>query len=248
MAKFFEQLNSEHVTKFNGILILGDIHGNINAFDKAIKYASKNSLYILSLGDIVDYGQHSAEVVKMTSVFVNEGLMSVVYGNHERKAQKYFEQKRAGTIRVSVKPSLQSTIDSFEKFTDIEETFLTLCKKMVNVFVYNQNWFTHGAIHPALYERKEYFPEAYNYALFGEVDHNLPIRSDGFPNRVFNWVKHIPENHRVFVGHDVRSDSYPVIQGNAFFLDTGCSKKGLLSGVVLDNLGLGQNIHVVQFN
>src|SRR6185436_14608774 len=44
-----------HSRNFKGILTVGDIHGNVPGLLKMLRYARENSLFVLSLGDIVDY-------------------------------------------------------------------------------------------------------------------------------------------------------------------------------------------------
>ena len=74
-------------------------------------------------------------------------------------------------------------------------------------------------------------------ALFGQVTGRT--RSDGFPERVYEWVDTIPPEITVLCGHDRRSpDGRPFVQegalgGCAVFLDTGAGKGGHLSWIDL---------------
>ena len=49
------------------IAILSDIHGNLEAFDSVLKYidTQKDINAFLFLGDLIDYGPHSNEVIEM---------------------------------------------------------------------------------------------------------------------------------------------------------------------------------------
>jgi hypothetical protein len=231
----FQTIDKSLIKPFNGILVLGDVHGMFGKFTDALSYAVSNNLYIISLGDLVDYGDHSSYVVDMAYNFVERGQMSIVYGNHERKLYKFFKQRAEGKIRVTVGDALKASIKSFDDRS--ESVFMMLVDGMANVIRYEHCWFTHGAIHPSLYTRQEMHGIAYNHAMFGEVDNTTPMKPDGYPNRVYNWVKHIPTDHMVYVGHDIRSYIRPFQDGNAIFMDTGCGKGGVLSGMLLDHTG-----------
>ena len=65
------------------ILILSDIHGNLNAF-RAVKTAVRN--YIIDgcvlLGDVIDYGMHSNEVIEEMQQLPYKILCNI-RGNHE---------------------------------------------------------------------------------------------------------------------------------------------------------------------
>lgn len=67
------------------LLILSDIHGNQTALKKVLDYAS-STLRIDAcalLGDLVDYGMHSNEVVQMISC-MDYPLVCNIRGNHEQ--------------------------------------------------------------------------------------------------------------------------------------------------------------------
>ena len=234
MPKFFEELDENTVNKFSGVLVLGDIHGDIASFTKAVEYATQQNLYILSLGDIVDYGLFSKEVVNLAKSLYDEKRISIILGNHERKFQKFIIQNSEGHIRISIKPAIQASIDSFGDDKKSINNFMTLYSEMTNIIKYKNVYFTHGALHKDILTKPEYSPNAYQYALFGEIDPNAPKRDTGYPNRIYEWVKHIPEDNLVFVGHDIRSFEKPFVDGSVIWLDTGCSKDGFLSGAVLN--------------
>lgn len=65
------------------IAVLSDIHGNLSAFTEAQRVLGEKRVNaIIMLGDIIDYGMHSNEVVKM----INEWdipILCNIFGNHE---------------------------------------------------------------------------------------------------------------------------------------------------------------------
>lgn len=239
MPKFFEQLDEKYIEEnFNGLFVIGDVHGILDSYTSAITYALEKNLYIVSLGDLVDYGPNSKEVILMSADLNSQKKFSVVLGNHERKLFKYFVQNKEGKIRITIKPAIQASIDSFGDDQLAINSFTTLHSDMINVIKYKNNYFTHGALHTSMLTKPEYSPIAYQMALFGEIDQTIAKREDGYPNRIYNWVPKLPTDIRVFVGHDIRSRENPVVDGSVIFLDTGCGKEGFLSCAVLNIDGI----------
>jgi predicted MPP superfamily phosphohydrolase len=235
MPKFFEQLDENYIEEnFNGLFVIGDVHGILDSYTNAINYALEKNLYVVSLGDLVDYGPNSKEVIVLSEKLHSEKKFSVVLGNHERKLFKYFIQNSEGKVRITIKPAIQASIDSFGNDQASINAFTTLHSSMVNVIKYKNNYFTHGALNAVLLKNTEYAPIAYQMALFGEIDPTLAKREDGYPNRIYEWVSKLPNDIKVFVGHDIRSRENPVTEGPVIFLDTGCGKEGFLSCAVLN--------------
>jgi predicted MPP superfamily phosphohydrolase len=238
MPKFFENLDEQHISdNFSGLLVIGDVHGILNSYTSALNYATENNLYVVSLGDLVDYGPNSKEVIELTKSLYDQKRVSIVLGNHERKLFKYFVQSKEGKIRITIKPAIQASIDSFGSDQKSINDFITLHSDMINIIKYKNNYFTHGALHRDIISKSDYSPISYQMALFGEIDNTIPKREDGYPNRIYEWVSKLPADIRVFVGHDIRSRENPVEEGPVVFLDTGSGKEGFLSAAVLNTDG-----------
>ena len=66
------------------LLILSDIHGNLTALNEVIKYIKDIKIDALALlGDFIDYGPHSNEVVEIISKLELHVICNI-RGNHER--------------------------------------------------------------------------------------------------------------------------------------------------------------------
>lgn len=66
------------------ILILSDIHGNITALNKTLEHKkSQNADGIILLGDLIDYGPGSNEVIKRIADLPKEKILVNIWGNHE---------------------------------------------------------------------------------------------------------------------------------------------------------------------
>lgn len=242
-------INSE----YDNYLVLGDIHGNLNGFTKAVQKAKDNNAYIISLGDIVDYGPYSAECFQIFKELYNQNRMIMILGNHDIKNLKYFTQEKNNDIRVNVNSALQASIDSFNKYDDIlREEYIDIISQMTNTVTLkmnNKNYvFIHGAIYPGYWDwingnkilnsnthEKKFHGNMIKYATYGEVDKENRFNENGYPNRVYNWVNNIPENTTVMFGHDILNKEYPTIMGNAISMDCGSSKGGTLFGAWINN-------------
>lgn len=77
--------------KLMKIAVLSDIHGNMEAFREVVKYLEKEQIKkVLILGDIIDYGPHSNEVITCLMDLPWE-IIGNIRGNHEEAVieQKY---------------------------------------------------------------------------------------------------------------------------------------------------------------
>lgn len=247
-------MNLDKVTiNFNGMLVIGDLHADVDSLRRARQYALHHNLFIVSLGDLVDRGPCPYETVVELLDIVDNGNGALVIGNHDSKHYRY---ALGNPVEMSGDP--QNTLLCVG--TDRVEQYLSAYKALyeharTGVYHYIGNWtFVHAAAHVDILERKENLSaEAYSYALYGEVTGKRDI--DGKPERVYNWINHIPKDEYVIVGHDRKAIhdvmlSHPMLLtnkdtgGSVIFADTGCGKTGVLSGVVLTFVPLPGHIHV----
>lgn len=209
-----------------------------------------NNLFLISLGDLVDYGDDSDYIIIEIDNMIKNNKAFMVKGNHERKLEKYFTQKEEGTIKIQIVPCIEKSIQSFENNPTATNIFRNMVKELPNIIKIGNNIFVHGAIHPS-------FWDIYNiksiiaYSFFGQVNKENKKDVYGFAIRLHEWVKKIPKNIKVFVGHDPISFIKPVVKGKAYYMDTGCSKrnivdgnKGYLSGAIIT----GNKIKFIKFN
>lgn len=239
----FDGLSNDLLSRnFTSLEVIGDVHGEFDAFKAIVDQALSNNRMILQLGDIVDYGPQTVKCLTLIYSLVMNGQAIMIIGNHERKFERYIKQYRDGAVKVKVTGGLAVTVEqldrlSTKKRTDFENKFLALMNHMRHHVVINDNlMFVHGSSTERMWKTRSnrLFGEDENRAVFGQTD---GFKADGFPNRIYTWVDEIPFSHIVYVGHDVRQTTEPLIhQGNsggtAIFLDTGSSKGGKLSSMV----------------
>lgn len=85
--------------KMKRILIISDIHGNVSALDSVLHAACEKEINgIMLLGDLIDYGPDSNEVIERISDIPKEKIVVNIWGNHERaimnKDFSHFSSKR----------------------------------------------------------------------------------------------------------------------------------------------------------
>ena len=235
-AGMFAELRSRG---FAGITVIPDVHGNMNALRNAIAWAKARNNFILILGDVLDYGIDTLEVVDMVYQLVIRGEAELIMGNHEKKIYRYLNQKdKASHIRLSEGNKVTiNRINALSKFD--HDRWVSRFKALVGLMRNHRTdegyIFTHGAVRPemfAMHDRR-LSGDLESICLFGETDETHK-REDGFPNRVYNWVNALEPGQTAIVGHDIRSEFQPLTEvgtkgGQAIFMDTGCGKGGHLS-------------------
>ncbi len=228
---------------FDGISVIGDVHGMTDDFKKHINDAKALNNLIVQLGDVVDYGPDAVGCVDLMYRLVVNGDAIFIIGNHERKLEKYLQQAKEGKVRIQVKGGIEATVEQLNRLGEtkremFELKFATLMNHARHHVRIGNNLFVHASSTRAMWStvinRLVGFDE--NRAVFGEVDKNIPLNEDGFPNRLYNWIDEITEGHTAYVGHAYLDLVNPVTKmgkfgGRAIFVDTGSGKGGALSSI-----------------
>ncbi len=249
VVKHVNDAANDHAAWFSkGVMVLGDVHGNYNEFKTLVAEAGEKGLNILFLGDIVDYGDDNLAVFDRVYDLVRKGRARMIWGNHERKMTRWVDSGFGATFKGIVTHGMAKTVDEIraavQKNANFELQFAAKWRMLYTNsrqhWVYNNYLFTHGAATTAMWDMKGHSLSGFhsNMAFFGEVDEAVPQREDGYPNRVYNWVNAIPSKKTVVVGHDPRDKTAPFVVtnsegGRAIFLDTGSSKGGKLSCIIV---------------
>lgn len=227
------------------LLIVGDVHGNFDAMTRACDYAEKNKLFLVWLGDLVDYGPHNLKCVRLAHDWLKHNRAVLIWGNHERKIDRWIAANWGRDFRGRLSEASLLTIGEIESLNpERRDRFAAVWHALRswsrNHLVVGNLLMTHGAAAPSMWTNthSRLRGDAENMAMFGQVCRDDPTRADGYPNRVWHWVDQIPDQHHVVVGHDwLDRDTMQVtikpgaLGGQAWAIDTGCSKGGRLSGL-----------------
>ncbi|WP_043829486.1 metallophosphoesterase [Muricoccus aerilatus] len=229
--------------RFEGIRVVGDVHGEAAAFHAAADGAQAERLFLIQLGDLTDGGPDAPGVLRRAFALRAEGRGLFVLGNHDHKLRRALE---GATIRIEAN-GLGRTLEQIDAAEDAEalrrRAVLEIGRAPAWLRI-DQRLFVHGGFHPRMLHavsppdagaRK---PEGLvPRAIFGQVTSRM--REDGYPERLHDWVDRIPQGFTIYCGHEVRSaNGRPLMQvgaggGAAVFMDTGAGKGGHLSWVDL---------------
>lgn len=227
---------------FDGMLVIGDVHADIDAFRQAVEYAKREHYFLMSLGDLVDRGPNPYEVVDLMHEVIYNGDGGFVIGNHDNKFYRH-----ANGSKVVFSQDAQNTIKSVG-----EERMPTFLQKYCAIVSdrYLSGYFhefdnimlVHGATHPAMWEESPALTSSVtSRAMYGETTGEF--YEDGKPVRHYTWMSDVPEEKVVIVGHDrapIHNEyiTEPMVvttenKSTVIFLDTGCGKGGFLSGQLI---------------
>ncbi|MNK56478.1 diadenosine tetraphosphatase [compost metagenome] len=231
---------------YKGVMVLGDIHGMRERLKSAIDWAITRNLYMIFLGDVIDYGPHSLECVDIVYDIMTRGRGAMTIGNHEKKIERWIAQDRLFQekgipVKLHLSDGNRATTNLVQALsqsdrTKFESKFATMVNLARNHILLGDNiLLTHGGAEPEMFRITDHRlgKRLEGIALYGETDQTVQ-RADGYPNRVYNWVNRIPEGKKVIVGHDIRSTLKPLVEtgtrgGEATFMDTGSGKGGHLT-------------------
>jgi hypothetical protein len=232
-------LTNQILDQYYGIRVIPDIHGEAELFSECIEAAIRENLFIIQLGDLIDFGPDSLGCLEIALDLISSQRGLVLKSNHEDKLYRYCLGNSVDILKSPFCDTLELIINkpnSIKILNKFEQQYIN--------WPYWINWknfvFVHAAfstqmleltapLHASISSLKR---KLISLALFGET--NAEFDENGFPIRTYKWVDEIPEGKNIIVGHDIHSLTNPVQKvnnqkGKVIFLDTGCGKGGKLS-------------------
>lgn len=228
-----------HNQHYNGVMAIGDVHGMSESLKSAIEWASLRNLFMIFLGDIIDYGPKPFECIDMVYDIVTRGRGVVSIGNHERKIFRWMQQFEEGNINLTLSDGNKVTTTAFENLSN--DDYLKYSSRFKSLYhISRHHWildnfmFVHGGAEPEMFDLdyEKLYGKFETIALFGEICETTDKLK--MPERSYSWVDRIPKDKIVVVGHDIRNTFKPLEVkgkngGTAIFLDTGSGKGGSLT-------------------
>jgi hypothetical protein len=228
--------------KFDGMLIVGDIHSDYISFKRAHDYAKSENFFFMSLGDLVDRDQFPFETVEAMHKIMYAGAGGFTIGNHDDKYRRFY---KGAKVQISADAHRTLKLVGEERKDEFLKMYSEIVEDQILSAMFHKFGditIVHAASHPCMWETVERFGDtARSRALYGET--NGETHSDGYPVRLYNWIDEIPMGKIVVVGHDrMPIHNVPIESpltktnangGKAIFLDTGCGKGGFLSGMII---------------
>ncbi|WP_338150927.1 metallophosphoesterase [Neoroseomonas soli] len=224
---------------FQGLRVVGDVHGDTRGFAAAAAGAEAAGLFLVQLGDLTDNGPDSPAVLRTMFALLDAGRGLFLLGNHEHKLRRAL---MGDAVRIDG-AGLGRTLDQIAAAPDAEALRARAIAEIARApawLRFGRLFCVHAAFHDGMLEHPSP-PDAgatraeglVGRAIYGQVTGSKG--PDGYPIRLAGWVDRIPSGMTVLVGHDNRSrDGRPAVLtgargGRAVFLDTGAGKGGALA-------------------
>lgn len=165
------------VNNNDNIIMFGDIHGSFHTFFRNLlrlhiygvldlnTYTINDNYKIIFLGDIIDRGQHSIEILEMLFLFIkndtNNNKIFINQGNHEEfyLAKKYGFIKELNTAFSSLDVNLSELINNIFNFFRKCSTGIII----QNIENKQNYWASHGYI-PSLNTIDKYIKQFLDYS------------------------------------------------------------------------------------
>ena len=216
-----------------GYDVIGDVHGCLEELVELLGklgYAPNidghwfhpEARIPIFVGDLVDRGPASIEVLHLVRSLVDAHLAEAVIGNHDEKFMRWLQGRN-----VKVAHGLEQTIagihDGFDKkevirFLGGRKPYLVLTVEGGNPPIV----VTHAAFKQKYFGRLS--PRIHEYCRYGPSDGELP---NGLPNRI-DWARDYVGGPFVVFGHTPCGE-VPVTYSWAINIDTGCVFGGSLT-------------------
>lgn len=216
--------------------IIGDIHGCADELEAlleklgyAVSWSGKNvsitppvGRRAIFVGDLVDRGPRSPDVLRIVKHMVESGSAFAVVGNHDDKLKRYLSGKN-----VKQTHGLAETIDQFEGETaEFAKEMCDWLDSLISHFVFDEGKLVvaHAGLKEEMHGRAS--GAIRSFCMYGETsgeidDFGLPVR--------YNWAAGYKGKAKVVYGHT------PVIEANwvngTICIDTGCCFGGKLTAL-----------------
>ena len=150
------------------LLVMSDIHGNLSALDRVLEAEAEERLAgILLLGDLIDYGPRSNEVVQKIKQIPKDQLLVNLWGNHEQAVMDMdysrFSSERGKRCAEHTRQNLTE-----ETFDFIENNMDRCGKKEIELFG-RKCLAVHGSLEDLYWKSISHEETGENYAAYDIV-------------------------------------------------------------------------------
>ena len=220
--------------------IIGDVHGCIDELtallhklgygvrftgtgnDRRAVTTTPHGRRALFVGDLVDRGPNSPDVLRLVMDMVAAGHAQTVAGNHDDKFRRWLKGNK-----VKISSGLERTIAQLESepgaFKSRALEFLSRLPSHVWLDA-GRLAIAHAGIQESMLGRT--YPRAHEFGLFGDTSGRTG--PDGLPER-FNWAADYRGDTAIVYGHTPVAT--PEWLNNTLCIDTGCVFGGKLTAL-----------------
>jgi len=195
-------------------IVVGDIHGCFEELQQLLDIVNfSHNDELISIGDLVDRGPHSKEVV---AFFMQTPNAFAIMGNHEDKQIRIFDGE--------LEPSLSQTI-CLEQWGDYTAKAISYFRTLP-LYLYKKDFLlVHAGVLPYLPPSQQ--PK--NTLLRAR----MPWMKGSFDKRFGGWWKYYNAKTPVVYGHSVFNEVH--IENNTYGIDTGACHGQKLSAIILES-------------
>ena len=205
-------------------IAIGDIHGCIHALDKLLELlAPSTDDTLVFLGDFVDQGRDSRDVLDRLITLAGECRLIPILGNHEEMLLEALHNENA--LKSWLNAGGFATLNSYVFGANIDvipEDHLRFMRECRPYYETESHIFTHAGYDPALAMNQQ--PE---YAL------RWALLEEPYPD------PHV-SGKKVVVGHTEQASGNPLDLGHMICIDTACWRYGWLTALDVDSGQLWQ--------
>jgi len=195
----------------------------------SLKLSHAGGRKVIFVGDLVDKGPKTPEVLHLAMTMIEQGIAYCVQGNHEAKLVKYLMGKSV-TLRHGLNKSVAQLKECPPKFIDEVKDFMDNLPHHL-IFDNGKLIVAHAGIKEEMQGRDSGAIRA--FALYGETTGKLD--DDGLPERK-NWALNYRGEAVVVHGH------VPVVESKwlnrVLDIDTGCVYGGKLTALRYPSMNL----------
>ena len=207
-----------------GVLVIGDVHGQARLFQAAVDLATAERRYVLSLGDLVDRGPDNAGCVRLMLDLLGRKTGTFIRGNHDDKLHRTLKGNP-----TSVDSDLAVTLEQLDAAPDskaLKRGFCSAFRAAPFVATLGNSVMVHGAFARAMLASRTFHPRLKALALYGETASG---GGGSKPVRTYRWAEKVRAGMTVVIGHHPISDRVVLVRANKLggkvvHLDCGAGK------------------------
>lgn len=212
--------------------IIGDVHGcyaELVELLEKLGYQKTDNFYthpegrkVVFVGDLVDRGESTPEVLRLVMAMVQAGKAYCVCGNHDSKLQKYLAGKQV-QLKHGLEVSAEQLAKETPEFRKEAEQFL---HSLISHYVFDKGNLVvaHAGLKAEMQGRGS--AKVRDFCMYGETTGE--IDEFGLPVR-YNWAKEYRGNAKVVYGHTPIPQ--PEWLNRTINIDTGCVFGGKLTAL-----------------
>ncbi|WP_345892821.1 metallophosphoesterase [Roseomonas gilardii] len=136
-------------SQFEGLRVIGDVHGDAAAYVAAVEGARAERLFIIQLGDLTDGGPDAPEVLRQTFALLDARAGLFLLGNHDHKLRRALSGAR---LHIDAN-GLGNTLQQIEQAPDrniLRDRIMTEVARAPAWLRIDQRVFVHAGFHPRM--------------------------------------------------------------------------------------------------